>query len=110
MSSYLNCENCGNTETCEIEDLDDFIGVPCTFCGEVLTTKEQNDKLRLILESPENFVMDILLREEKYQVILSPEVLVGLLHNPVTFKTEHEVLKDLTNKFTISLRGADETA
>ena len=28
MSSYLNCENCGNTETCEIEDLEDFIGVP----------------------------------------------------------------------------------
>ena len=79
MSSYLNCENCGNTETCEIEDLEDFIGVPCTFCGEVLTTKEQNDKLRLILESPENFVMDILLREEKYQVITQKRKLCRFL-------------------------------
>lgn len=108
MSGYLNCENCGNTETCDIEDLDTFIGVPCTFCGEVLTTKEQNDKLRLILESPENFIMDIMFWEEKYEVVLSPEVLVGLLCDPVTFKTEHEVLKDLTNKFTISLRESDD--
>lgn len=108
MSGYLNCENCGNSIDCSIDDLDTFIGVPCTLCGDVLTTKEQNDKLRLILEYPENFVMDILLREEKYEVVLSPEVLVGLLHNPDTFKTEHEVLKDLTNKFTISLRESDD--
>ena len=70
----------------------------------MLTTKEQNEKLTSILSCPENFIMDILLGEEKYEVVLSPEVLVGLICDVATFKTEHEVLKDLTNKFTISLR------
>lgn len=103
MSNYLRCEDCGYTVDEGYVNIAEYEGKACPHCGEVLTTKEQNELLEFVKENPVEVLSQIILGEKKYSVDISPTLLLALLTDP-NIKAEQEVLKDLSLLFRIGLK------
>lgn len=103
MSNYLRCEDCGCTIKEDYVNITNYEGKPCPRCGEVLTTREQNESLEFVKENPVEILSQIILGEQKYSVEISPTLLLSLLTNPA-IKAEQEVLKDLSLLFRIGVK------